>query len=1361
MAQAPIGAWVYPSATGNLLYKSDERGQRISDFSQCGYRGGTEALPNVSSLIPQSRWIQVNPGTGDATVMIQNAINSVAALTPDANGWRGVVFLNAGEYQLANPINILASGVILKGAGNSTTTGTRLRATGTAQYTLVQVSGTSYRTTVTGTTHNLVQTLVPAGSRVFQVEATTGLAVGQTVIVQRPSPANWITDIGMDLLAVPWTAGSRDLIFDRVITRIDGNWITVDAPLPQTFESKYGGGQIYGYTWPERISQVGIEDIYGFSDFISSTDESHGWKFIDMKRVQNGWVRNITAQYFGYSAVAVGYGGKWLTIADSQCIDPVSVITGGRRYAFNNEGAELALFLNDFSQKGRHDFVVEAQVPGPNAFVQCVADTAYAESGPHQRWSVGTLFDNIKASYELDIQNRGNAGTGHGWAGAYSVVWNSTAASAFRVRNPPTARNWLVGSRGTILASGAPVGADPDGTYDNSGPSGVPVQVSSLYYGQLQQRLTSPGSEFREVWLGEVDQHTGPAQAVNCNPTWLAQVQALGATHSNFDDLTTQGNVAFTFDYTLDPGDIVVAASLTISLRATGTGADTDTLRLDSTASPTSYATLGWLPISTTAPTVCTVEVSPALLTDGRLNVALGTHSAVDFATLHLQVRKSPPPTYVITLNPVADAYVRGGIYANTNFGTAVSLLTKDITTSDVHRKSIIRWDLSGITGKIVGAQVRLAGTAASQLGNESQASLVADDTWSETAVTFNTMPAAGKLFAQWLPVTGQPVVFSVTPQVVDTLLGNGKLSLLISSTGDYGASGNVTYASRENATVANRPQLILTLENSAPVISAITDLTTYEDTATAPIPFVISDAESAATALTVTVASSNTALVPNSNIVVSGSAGNRTATISPALNQSGTTTITLTVSDGSLTSSSVFLLTVIPVNDPPVASSLSTQASQSLDINLLALASDIETPPSKLRFTVTGVASLLADGHTARFTPAAGFEGVANFNYTVTDTWVDPRTFLHYDFQTTGSANDVSGNGRDATIVVSGTGGGASFVLDPPATLAPQHTQNLFLTKNATLGAARLERTIAAADLDLLAANWTMAGWFKRNSNTGIDSVLQLGQSAGLASNAMSLVLPAGSNTLELRNYGASTADVTLVATGINPGVWYHFAIVRNGTTLQLFVNGTVAGSDSSFTFTFDPTRPLKLGGVNTSTSVYDRWFGGGLADFALFSGALTTPEIARLANAPAANFGGLTAGNTVTISVPGSITSWRQNRFQTTANTGIAADSADPDGDGVNNQSEYVLGGNPTLADGLSPLSFTGSQLVFVAKQAAGPGYYGLTRLYTLQSSTDLTAWQVVSGAANIVGANQTVAVPLPSGIPKRFYRLQVTLN
>jgi hypothetical protein len=1005
-AQAPNGAWVYPSATGNLLYQLDERGQRIADFSNCGYRGGLEPLPDIPLLIPQDRWTYVSPGAGDDTALIQAAINTVATMTPDANGWRGVVFLNAGEYQLANTLSITASGVVLKGAGTSATSGTRLRATDPRQYTLINVSGSGSPATVSGTTRNLIQKLVPAGTRTFEVDSTAGLAVGHTVIVKRPSTAEWIEDMDMDQLGpppvVPWTEGSKDLWFDRVITRIDGNWITVDAPLPQTFESKYGGGQVWRYTWNGRIQQVGIEDLYGFSDYDGSTDENHAWKFIQMNKTLHGWVRNIVARYFGYSAVSVGDGSKWLTIADSQCLDPISIIDGGRRYSFNNEGAELTLFLNNYARKGRHDFVFGATVPGPNAFVHCKADTAYSDTGPHHRWSVGGLFDNITVNgNSINVQNRGNSGTGHGWAGAYMTVWNSVASS-FRVRNPPTARNWLVGSTGSILASSWPVGADPEGTYDSSGTSGTAVHPRSLYFGQLQQRLKWPGSQFREAWLGDVDQHYstgGSGNPASCDPAWLAQVKALGPTPADslFDYLVGGRMTAFTFDLATDPGETVAAASLTVSLRAIGAPSEDDTILLDNPANPQSLSSLGWTPVAAAGSTVRTMEVNPALLEDGKLNVALGPDVVVDFATLHYQVTRNQASSHRVILNPAADATVRAGTYADTNSGGTATIDTKDITASNVNREAYLRWDLGSHAGRLIDARVRLAGTAASQAGNESSASLVDDDTWQESTLTFNNKPASGHHFAQWLPVTGRAQEFSVLPQVKETLAGDGKLSLRIRSTGDFGSAGNVSYASRENANNAIRPQLILTFENFAPNISRPADLTTNEDTPTGTLAFTVGDDFTPAESLNVTGVSSNTALVPDSSIVFTGGGAGRGLVLSPAPDRSGTTVITLTVSDGSLSSSAAFQLTVNPVNDPPVAmpGSVVTPANQPVDIDLRALASDNETPDSGLRFSVggavNGTVTLLADGHTARFFPVSQFSGTAGFTYTVTDTAVGP----------------------------------------------------------------------------------------------------------------------------------------------------------------------------------------------------------------------------------------------------------------------------------------------------------------------------------------------------------------------------------
>src|SRR5262249_14915754 len=165
--------------------------------------------------------IVLSPGSGDQTAIIQSAINQVSQMPLDANGFRGAVLLTAGEYPMNSHVDIKASGVVLLGEGNDPTFGTRLRATGTSKRILVQVNGSGSRSKVSGTEHNLIDKYVPVGARSFRVDSTANLHVGDTVIVHRPSPANWIHDIGMDQLQNPWQPNSKNLDFDRVITRIE------------------------------------------------------------------------------------------------------------------------------------------------------------------------------------------------------------------------------------------------------------------------------------------------------------------------------------------------------------------------------------------------------------------------------------------------------------------------------------------------------------------------------------------------------------------------------------------------------------------------------------------------------------------------------------------------------------------------------------------------------------------------------------------------------------------------------------------------------------------------------------------------------------------------------------------------------------------------------------------------------------------------------------------------------------------------------------------------------------------------------------------------------------------------------------
>lgn len=96
-----------------------------------------------------------------------------------------------------------------------------------------------------------------------------------------------------------------------------------------------------------------------------------------------------------------------------------------------------------------------------------------------------------------------------------------------------------------------------------------------------------------------------------------------------------------------------------------------------------------------------------------------------------------------------------------------------------------------------------------------------------------------------------------------------------------------------------------------APTISPITDRTIVENFNTGPLAFTVGHEEIEPDELTLLGTSSNRAIVPETNIVFGGSGGDRTVTVTPAADQRGSATITVTVDDGNRTTSTSFTLTV------------------------------------------------------------------------------------------------------------------------------------------------------------------------------------------------------------------------------------------------------------------------------------------------------------------------------------------------------------------------------------------------------------------------------------------------------------------
>lgn len=448
----------------------------LIDFSSAGYMGGGVAIP----WVPIERVIEPSVGDGDDYAAIQSAIDQVSSLPQSTSGFRGTVLLKAGTFHVSQTLNIGASGVVIRGEGQGED-GTVIRYTATTQSNLFEFRGSGDWTEIPGTDSLVSDTFIPCGVRSFNVVTSNAYAVGDRLMIERTPNQAWIDQLGTGDYG--WTPEAYVSWAPRRITAIEGNLISVDAPTVNPIEQQYGGARVYRYHHDGALCQVGIENIRLESTFASSTDENHGWRAILFWQVENGWARQVTARHFGYSCVEIRQSCQHITVEDCAQLDPKSIVTGGRRYSFVIDDSSHILVQRCYTRSGRHDFVTQSKTVGPIAFVDCLAEDARNDSGPHHRYSEGILFDNIQVD-KLNVQNRRSSGTGHGWAGAQTVFWNCVAATMI-CDAPPAAMNFSIG----CIASqrqGQWQPSEPDGFWESRNQHVAP---RSLYYRQLRDRL--------------------------------------------------------------------------------------------------------------------------------------------------------------------------------------------------------------------------------------------------------------------------------------------------------------------------------------------------------------------------------------------------------------------------------------------------------------------------------------------------------------------------------------------------------------------------------------------------------------------------------------------------------------------------------------------------------------------------------------------------------------------------------------------------------------------------------------------------------------------------------------------------------
>jgi len=324
-----------------------------------------------------------------------------------------------------------------------------------------------------------------------------------------------------------------------------------------------------------------------------------------------------------------------------------------------------------------------------------------------------------------------------------------------------------------------------------------------------------------------------------------------------------------------------------------------------------------------------------------------------------------------------------------------------------------------------------------------------------------------------------------------------------------------------------------------------------------------------------------------------------------------------------------------------------------------------------------------------------------------------------------------IVGNSGTQTIAVGALGSSTTFsgkIQNGSGTVALTKTGSGMLTLSGT-NSYTGPTAINAGTLNITGA---LSGASAVTVNNG--SAL-----SGIGSMAGAVTVNSG-GAIAPGNGGAGGAGTLTLSGGLTLG---------NGAVLNLDLAGTTTSDKLAVSGTFSAS-----GTTTINITALGSFAGSGT--YLLITGAsgISAGNFA-LGTVPAGYVCtlGASSGN-LSLTVMTQQESWRLANFGTTANSGNAADGADPDGDGMTNAQEFAAGTDPNSAASVlrvSQIQPGGNDIVVSFPSVLGKTYR-LEYSDTLQSGSWVTLQNNIAGTGNPISVTDVGG----AGQARRFYRI-----
>ena len=360
----------------------------------------------------------------------------------------------------------------------------------------------------------------------------------------------------------------------------------------------------------------------------------------------------------------------------------------------------------------------------------------------------------------------------------------------------------------------------------------------------------------------------------------------------------------------------------------------------------------------------------------------------------------------------------------NSTAAVVGTLSTTDVDASDVHTYTV-----SDNRFEVIGSQLRLRAGQSVDFESESMISIDVTSTDLGSLNTTETFILSVTDVNDVAPAITAGQTFSVPEQAADGFIigtvnatdvdsnppfanwtivsGNddanfqinastGQLTLATGANLDFSVQNvfmlGLTVSDGVNTSATQNITIEVTAPNQPLMISTIDDQIVTEDSTATTVSFSLLN--TGPSSLIVTAVSSDNSLIQNSSLTLSGTGLSRDLSFVPATDQSGSTTITVTVSDGTTTAQESFNVIVNPANDAPELESsdlilaVSDRSLLITETALLAGASDIDSANLQLVLNTTALQGQLVEVNPGEYlyTPEVGFLGQDQFSYSITD---------------------------------------------------------------------------------------------------------------------------------------------------------------------------------------------------------------------------------------------------------------------------------------------------------------------------------------------------------------------------------------